>query len=179
LLFSEELTDENQKFILSDVVLEAITGDEAEVYVLTTIGTIRPRQCFVQDDDYWYAVQGQGKCGGYSGDIGQDASNRINGLLNANNCMLWGCNGRVFFTDIYAENINMVFWEGTIEYCMNPEEIQQLVDEAFTFIDDQKPVGKVFYDLAYTWDLFGSTYVHVIQENTIRYAILNCDTNND
>ncbi len=165
--------------MLTFKLLELITGNEAEVHMMTTIGTIKPGQCFVQDDDYWYAVQGQGKCGEFGGSQGQDASTRINGLLNANRCMVWGCNGKVFFTDIYAENIDMVFWEGTIDYCMNPEVIQQIVDDAFDFIDNQKPLGKVFLDLEYIWDLFGSTYVHVVHENTIRYATLNCDTSNN
>jgi hypothetical protein len=188
--FTEAKLLNNEGFFLymADVEIVGIDQDALELKMTTVAAGVpsHPWPCFIQSDDYWYPVGGQGYCAGpnQGQGIGKDASTRINGILNWNHCMGWACNqGVVFYTniivfnDIYEytnPNGGSCFWDGSPDDCLNPQEMQYWVDNAFYVIDDMKPTGKVFMDVFFTYDVIVGDvwYVHYI--NQLRYGKLNC-----
>lgn len=181
LIFSEGLTDENKKFILSDLVVESISGNEAEVFMMTTIGTIKPRQCFVQDDDYWYSAGLNGQCGIYQGiSIGMDAGTRLNELINAKRCALIGCLGVVFYTDLEMkeyfvdDNGDPYFWYGNSSLeCMEPDDIEIWHDYIELFLLSEVPPGKVLIRVDY-FSEFSYANNRFFHACIAYFGVLNC-----
>ena len=189
LSFTENELSENTGFelLMADVEIIDVGQEYAELKMTTLAAGTPPKPwaCFIQSNDYWYPVGGQGYCDGpnQGQGIGSDASTRINGILNTNHCTDYGCEGSVFFTNIiiipdifYYEdtNGNPCFWDGPDDYCLNPQEMQFWVDKAYYVIDDLKPDNKVFIDVIFTYHVIVSEtlFAHYIPQ--LRFGTINC-----
>jgi hypothetical protein len=176
--------EEPKQLLLADVAIKEVADDQVIFGMTTGIGIELPRMCEVKPNDYWYAASCFGQCGEYQGqNYGLDASNRINELLNARHCMKLGCanGGTLFFTSIdtlvlYEGNgpNGFLFWSGDAMECLDPNDIEYWWAIAEDGIEENKPVGKVFIDVNYTWDFWyePSTWFH--KADPVRYGIVNC-----
>jgi len=150
LSFTENELSENAgfKLLMADVEIIEVGQEYAELKMTTLAAgaPAKPWACFIQSNDYWYPVGGQGYCDGpnQGQGIGSDASTRINGILNTNHCMDYGCEGSVFFTNFLTYTMitdylnpygNSCFWEGSDEDCLSPQEMQYWVDNAYYIIE--------------------------------------------
>ena len=181
--------EDEKKLLLADVTLDDAGSGEATFALTTGIGIVLPRRCEVKNDDYWYGASAFGQCGDYQGqNIEQDASSRINELLNAKHCSVFACanGGSVFYTSIDSLIIiegtganEWAFWSGDAMDCLTPADISYWWDVAEDVIEENRPQGKVFVNVDYTWDYFYADEIYMHKADPVRYGILNCSGGNE
>jgi len=170
--------EEPKLLLLADVTISEIDENQVTFGMTTGKGQSLPRRCEVKPDDYWYAAINLGKCGDYIGqNIGLDASDRINELINAKHCMKLECGngGTLFYTNIEAVEFNTEYWWGEDPYeCLEPIDIENLWAAAEDDIEIFKPEGKVFLSTVYFDDFCNEppTWFHRIEITT--YGKPNC-----
>jgi hypothetical protein len=171
--------EEQKLLLLADVTINEIDENQVTFGMTTGKGTELPRRCEVKDDDYWYAADEFGQCGDYVGlNIGLDASNRINELLNSKHCIKLECGngGTLFYTNIDTVEMNTEYWwNEDADVCLEPDDIEYLWSLAETDIEYFRPTNKVFISTIYFDDFLYSTppmWYHRI-ETTI-YGKPNC-----
>lgn len=151
----------------------------------TVSGPIVAGNYSINSTDYWYAANELGKCGSYIGQqIGKDASDRIDQVLDWNHGIAYACanGGNVFYTSIDEISLaddctnGWCFWNGSsCNECLDPTDMAYWVGVAEDVIEDNRPAGKVFIDVEYKddfWPGTPSTWVHRV--NPVRYGVINC-----
>ncbi|OQX76040.1 MAG: hypothetical protein B6D61_09405, partial [Bacteroidetes bacterium 4484_249] len=160
-------------FMLADVELKNVSGQEATFKMTSEKGHPSVPSCEIEDNDYWYFANGLGKCGIYSGTgIGQDASTRINYILN---CYSRSCNGTVFYTNITTYTGLGASPAASSNTCCDPPEMNLFVNQAWETIDFNQPSGKVYIDCVYSCNVIpggGGNWGHWFTE--LRYGVFNC-----
>jgi hypothetical protein len=177
--------DESTQLLFADVKLVELGNSEAELSLTLGFGQPKPRRCYVQSDDYWYAAYDLGPCGNGQPQTGiNDAADRINQLINNRHCSSPTCpgGGEGFYVNIEEKYLfwnsqtnNWYFWFGNSAYnCFDPGDIQYWWDHAEDVIEDERPAGKSFVDVNYIWEfaLFSSEWIHAM--DPVRYGIFNC-----
>ena len=138
--------------------------------------------------DYWFWGEGMGRCGSYSGYIGQDASTRLTTYANGS----LGIPGVIFYTDItttpdiyppdvpttgnpYGYNNTLLFWcSGTppeIQQCLSPDVMNYYLDNLKTIGSMYQPSGKIIVQYNCYWTIsVGSDWDH-LHFATVSYGI--------
>ncbi len=174
----------NSVLIVGDLsIVEAATP--VTTFMLSTVtGLIIPGNYGINATDYWYAANELGQCGPYIGqNVGRDASNRINQVLNWNHGLAYACanGGVVFYTSIDSVYIEdgctngWCFWYGAnANECLDPTDMNYWLGVAEDEIEANRPTGKVFIEVDFIDDFFFPTllFTHVIRP--VRYGIINC-----
>ena len=160
-------------FMLADVELKDVSDQQATFKMTSEKGHPSVPSCEIEDDDYWYFANELGKCDIYSGTgIGQDASTRINYILN---CYSRSCNGTVFYTNITTYTGLGASPAANSNTCCDPQDMNWFVNDAWETIDFNQPSGKVYIDCVYScWVIpgGGGSWGHLFTE--LRYGVYNC-----
>jgi hypothetical protein len=166
---------ENKKLLVADVSIKNVTPQSATMKMTTSSATPSTPSCDIENDDYWYPVMGDGKCGAYAGqNTGEDASTRINYILN--DCYDYNCStGIVFFLNV--ETTDEIFdeehlWTGQFNDCLNPTDMQNDLDGAWYVINDNAPAQKDYISSSFTWNYNYIYWVHYF--SYIKYGIVRC-----
>lgn len=191
LLFSENAINSNgttSKLVFADLEIESIDENEAELVITAGIGQPKPRVCYVQSDDYWYAADELGYCTGGQAQTGiLDAADRIDELLENRHCSYPICPGGGeinFYTSITEKSFywnsaasDWYFWSGNSSSsndCFDPDDISYWWGVAENLIEDERPTGKSFMDVVFKdeFALSSSEWIHCI--DPVRYGIPDC-----
>jgi hypothetical protein len=174
--FTYNKVNEETQFLVADLVIQNTHQDIADFKLITVIMGSQPDPCTLHSNDYWYAAANAGKCNGYSGGSGYDASNRINTLLNCAKLNAW-------WSDIVTDEI-VIYWgpnnepcfwgmeySGDWDDCLSPQDIDYWYDWAYYVREDAKPPNKSFIDCIFIDDMLlgDGTWFHYFNE--IRYGI--------
>lgn len=176
---ANQVTEEN-KLLVADVELQQIVNGVADIKLTTVILLGLPNPCELKTNDHWYAAANAGRCGGYSGGVGQDAADKIRILLNCSPADngYWTSIETIYDVVYYLDPYNNpCFWgmeyTGDWDDCLSPTEIDYWYDQARYVIGEEEPPTKDFIDCYFTSDLLlgDGTYFHYFQ--WIRYGIFN------
>ena len=182
-IYDQITASPNTVLIVGDLsVVEATTP--LTTFMLSTVtGLIIPGNYGINATDYWYAILELGQCGPYPGqNVGWDASNRINQVLNWNHGLAYACanGGTLFYTSIDEFEISIgqygqwLFWYGQTNECLNPTEMSYWVGIAEDEIEASRPTGKVFIDVEFFDDYCPLSQEFVHRIDPVRYGIINC-----
>ena len=179
-------TGQNFKLYFADVEINSYSENEIELIVTSGFGYPKPRVCFVNSEDYWYAANELGNC-----DIGEplsginDAADRINQLINNRNCSSLTCPGGGEVSSFHSiTNISLIydpityqyyFWNGFSTDCLEPNNIAYWQGIAETLIEDHRPPGKTFMDVIYSDAIIQNTNFWLHLADQVRYGIPNCE----
>ncbi len=167
---------ENKTLLVADVSFKNVSSQSATMKMTTSAATPSNPSCEIENDDYWYPVMGDGKCGAYGGqNSGDDASTRINYLLN--DCYDYDCeSGIVFFLNVvtkYEIFDEDHLWTGQFSDCLSPSIMHDDLDGAWYVINDNAPPNKDYISCSFSWDVItGVQYVHYFPN--IKYGIIRC-----
>ena len=173
----------NDILIVGDLIVVEADTPVTTLKLNMVTGSYIPIDLSINNTDYWFATMELGKCGPYLGqNVGWDASTRLNQVLNWNHGMQLACanGGTLFYTSIDEIELRdgpngWLFWNGpTANECLDPSDMNYWWDVAEDEIEANKPSGKVFIDVFYSWDLWlgSSTFLHIM--DPVRYGIPNC-----
>jgi hypothetical protein len=76
------LIGEDEVLWVADLESTTVENNEAEIRLITVKGGIGTDPCTTNSTDYWFPVMEMGKCGAYSGSLGQDATDIIDRIIN-------------------------------------------------------------------------------------------------
>ncbi len=182
-IFDQLNNGTNDILIVGDlIVVEADTPVTTYKFSMVT-GSYILGDLSINNTDYWFAAMGLGKCGPYIGqNIGWDASTRLDQVLNWNHGMQLACGngGTLFYTSIdeitlYEGPNGWLFWNGpAADECLDPSDMNYWWGVAEDEIEVNRPSGKVFIDVIFTWDFWyvPPTFLHMM--DPVRYGIPNC-----
>jgi len=164
----------NEKVLLvSDVEIGQIENGEADLVMTAVSGKLLVNQYLINETDYWYAVQGSGKCGEYEGEeLGKDATWRLNQILNAAQY------NATYWTDIVTINYvdsggGYYLWAGEMGDCITPTEMNFWRINAQGIVAYYAPTSDHHrISVFFTWELIvGDNDPYFHEFDNIKYGI--------
>ena len=166
---------EGTELLATDLNASSVENGQATMKITTVTGKGGINPYAINNTDYWYPTQDDGKCGSYAGQqVGKDASDRIREILNAAVVVADYWTDVVTTYPIYEVdcpcNYWECFWSGAEDECLSPTEMQGWLDKASCIVDETIPSGYSRILAYYDWDaITGDTYTHYFLY--IRYGI--------
>ncbi|MCF8368342.1 MAG: hypothetical protein K9G76_04810 [Bacteroidales bacterium] len=168
-------TGENEtKFVLADVELGSLNGNNANINLTLLGGLYYPGSCQIDDNnDYWYFFDGLGRCNDLSpAYTGLDAMHRLDNLMN---CAQPYCStGTPVYYGIVTYEIPGALG-GEVDDCENPEWLDYDFDYNVYYMNLYKPSGKSYLNCNSYQDLITSYPEEIYgQVMVIRYGNWYC-----
>ncbi len=184
---TEHISDTaNTQLIAGDLSVTDTTTTTTTFMLVTITGPYITGDRSINSTDYWYAANGLGMCD--ETNVGKDAADRIDQVLNWNHGMSIACasGSSLFYTNITVEyldkdgNGNYYFWNGDdADECLEPTDMAYWVNDVESTIESFRPASKIFIDVDFqsSLDLSNSKWFHMAYP--VRYGIPNCISNQE